>query len=327
MASFGESLRREREMRGVTLEEIFATTKINLRFLQALEAEDFAKLPGGIFTRSFLRAYASYLGLDTERVLAEYQLVAPPAPEGASKAGVTTLASGHRGSLTRFMPWLVAVPLLAAGYALHRYSHPTQEITANVAVTAPVPSPPVPPIQDATASPAGRNSPSGAPSAGTEDAAYPATQPNTVSSPVDDSLTGAGNPSSGGQPKRSASGPSAAGAEVPRSENAPGKQGQLPPATPAGSTARSAEGDLVLEVATTERAWVAVDADGKTIFQSTLNPKEVKTFTAKDSFEVLTGNAQGTLLTLNGTRQKSLGRQGEVKRIHLTRVSLQQPAP
>ena len=84
---------------------------------------------------------------------------------------------------------------------------------------------------------------------------------------------------------------------------------------------------MVLEVATTERAWVAVDADGKAIFQSTLNANEVKTFTAKDSFEVWTGNAQGTVLTLNGTKQKSLGREGETKRIRLTRNSLQQPVP
>jgi cytoskeleton protein RodZ len=327
MASFGESLRREREMRGVTLEEIFATTKINLRFLEALEAEDFAKLPGGIFTRSFLRAYAGYLGLDAERVLAEYQLVAPPAPEGASRARVTTLAPGHRGSLTRFVPWLVAVPLLAAGYALHRYSHRTQEIAVNVAVTAPVSNSPVPTAQDATPGPAGRDSLSGTPTAGTEDSAYPAAQPNTTSSPVGESLTRPGNPSGSEQSKLPASGSTATGAVVPRSENALGSQGQPLSAPPAGPTAKSAEGDLVLEVATTERAWVAVDADGKAIFQSTLNPKEVKTFTAKDSFEVWTGNAQGTLLTLNGTRQQSLGRQGEVKRIHLTRISLQQPAP
>jgi hypothetical protein len=84
---------------------------------------------------------------------------------------------------------------------------------------------------------------------------------------------------------------------------------------------------LVLEVATTERAWVAVDADGKTIFQRTLDANEVKTFTARDSFEVWTGNAQGTVLTLNGTKQKSLGRQGEIKRVRLTRDGLQQPAP
>src|SRR6516225_6280554 len=142
MASFGESLRREREMRGVTLEEIAATTKINLRFLQALEAEDFGKLPGGIFTRGFLRAYASYLGLDTEPILAEYQLVAAPTSESTSRFVAAKPAAGRRGSLTRFAPWLVAVPLWAAGYALYRYSHRMPEIAVSVPATAPVSSPP-----------------------------------------------------------------------------------------------------------------------------------------------------------------------------------------
>ena len=51
-------------------EEISSATKISLRFLEAIEREDFSKLPGGIFSRSFIRSYARYLGLDEERVLA-----------------------------------------------------------------------------------------------------------------------------------------------------------------------------------------------------------------------------------------------------------------
>ena len=72
MSPFGENLRREREMRGVSLEEISIATKISVRLLQAIESEDFAKLPGGIFTRSFIRSYSKYLGLDEESVLGEY---------------------------------------------------------------------------------------------------------------------------------------------------------------------------------------------------------------------------------------------------------------
>jgi len=329
MASFGESLRREREMRGVSLEEIAATTKINLRFLKALEAEDFAKLPGGIFTRSFLRAYASYLGLDIERILAEYQLVAAPTSEGTSKAQFIKLAPGRLGSPTRFVPWLVAVPLLVGGYALYRYSHRTPEITVSVPVAVehgqrnPTSSPPVSTAQNTTANPSSQGSNSGAPTTGTADTA----QPNATPIPADKSLTEAENPPSGGQPNLPESGSTGTGTAIPSTENAPSGQGRTPSVTPTGSTAKGAEGDLVLEVTTTERAWVAVDADGKAIFQGTLSPTVVKTFTAKDSFEVWTGNAQGTLLTLNGAKQKSLGREGEVKRIRLTRNGFQQPAP
>ncbi len=75
MVSFGENLRREREMRGVALEEIAAATKISVRFLESLENEAFDRLPGGIFNRGFVRAYARYLGLDEDKFLADYGLL------------------------------------------------------------------------------------------------------------------------------------------------------------------------------------------------------------------------------------------------------------
>jgi cytoskeleton protein RodZ len=70
--TFGESLRREREMRGVTLEEISAATRIATRFLRAIEGEQWDQLPGGVFNRGFVRAVARYLGLDEENIVAEY---------------------------------------------------------------------------------------------------------------------------------------------------------------------------------------------------------------------------------------------------------------
>ena len=72
MASFGENLRRERELRGVDLHEMAEATKISLRFLQALEQDRVDVLPGGIFPRAFVRQYGKYLGLDPERLVAEF---------------------------------------------------------------------------------------------------------------------------------------------------------------------------------------------------------------------------------------------------------------
>ncbi|HSF03051.1 MAG TPA: helix-turn-helix domain-containing protein [Solirubrobacterales bacterium] len=72
MASFGENLRRERELRGVTLREIADATKISVRFLQALENDRVDALPGGLFRRTFVRQYARYVGLDPERMVAEF---------------------------------------------------------------------------------------------------------------------------------------------------------------------------------------------------------------------------------------------------------------
>jgi cytoskeletal protein RodZ len=72
LTSFGEELRRQRELRQVSLEEIADSTKVNLRFLEALERNDFDALPGGLFTRGFIRAYATYVGLDPEATVSAY---------------------------------------------------------------------------------------------------------------------------------------------------------------------------------------------------------------------------------------------------------------
>lgn len=82
--TFGERLKRERELREVSLEEVAKATRISERFLQALENEDWSKLPGGVFGRGFVRTTARYLGLDEESLLGEYDLArgetAPPGP-------------------------------------------------------------------------------------------------------------------------------------------------------------------------------------------------------------------------------------------------------
>ena len=72
--TFGERLKREREFREVSLKEVTAGTRIGPRFLEALENEEWEKLPGGVFNRGFVRAIARYLGLDEENLLAEYDM-------------------------------------------------------------------------------------------------------------------------------------------------------------------------------------------------------------------------------------------------------------
>jgi cytoskeletal protein RodZ len=71
---FGEHLKREREMRGVSLEEVAAATRISTRFLEAIENEQWDELPGGVFNRGFIRAIARFLGLDEDSLVAEYAL-------------------------------------------------------------------------------------------------------------------------------------------------------------------------------------------------------------------------------------------------------------
>jgi cytoskeleton protein RodZ len=84
--NFGERLKRERDMREVSLDELSKSTRISSRFLQALENEDWGKLPGGIFGHGFVRTIARYLGLDEEALLSEYDLArADKLPPPAAK--------------------------------------------------------------------------------------------------------------------------------------------------------------------------------------------------------------------------------------------------
>jgi hypothetical protein len=76
LASFGEELRREREIRGISLKEIADATKISKRFLDALERNDHRTLPAPVFTRGFVREYARYVGLNAEEMVNRYNFAA-----------------------------------------------------------------------------------------------------------------------------------------------------------------------------------------------------------------------------------------------------------
>lgn len=114
--TFGESLKREREMRGVTLEEIAAATRIAERFLKAIENEQWDQLPGGVFNRGFVRAMARYLGLDEESIVAEYTLAVGDRPS-------VPVWTGSPPTVTPDQPWLawgitalVIILLLVGGW-------------------------------------------------------------------------------------------------------------------------------------------------------------------------------------------------------------------
>jgi len=76
LASFGEDLRKEREIRGISLKEISDATKISKRFLEALEGNDHRTLPAPVFTRGFVREYARYVGLNAEEMVNRYNFAA-----------------------------------------------------------------------------------------------------------------------------------------------------------------------------------------------------------------------------------------------------------
>jgi hypothetical protein len=76
LGSFGEELRREREIRGISLKEIADATKISKRFLDALERNDHRTLPAPVFTRGFVREYSRYVGLNAEEMVNRYNFAA-----------------------------------------------------------------------------------------------------------------------------------------------------------------------------------------------------------------------------------------------------------
>jgi cytoskeletal protein RodZ len=71
-SDFGNRMKRLREERGVTLRQIADATKISLGALEALERNDISRLPGGIFSRAFVRSYALEVGLDPEQTVRDF---------------------------------------------------------------------------------------------------------------------------------------------------------------------------------------------------------------------------------------------------------------
>jgi cytoskeleton protein RodZ len=71
-ATIGEQLRLAREERGIPLREISDQTRISVHFLEAIESNDYKRLPGGIFNRSFVKAYARYVGYDEKEAVEAY---------------------------------------------------------------------------------------------------------------------------------------------------------------------------------------------------------------------------------------------------------------
>jgi len=124
MSSFGETLKRERELRQISLREIAEATKINLRYLDALERDDFRHLPGGVFNKGFVRAYAQFIGIDPEAMVMAYlqeearQLTRTNRAGGAApnvhEPEVPVRPNGSRLWLTALIIILIVV-LIAAG--------------------------------------------------------------------------------------------------------------------------------------------------------------------------------------------------------------------
>ena len=107
--TFGERLKRERELREVSLNEIAAATRIAPKFLEALENEQWNKLPGGVFGHGFVRSIARYLGLNEEDLLSEYDMAL-----GEAAAPVNQKPEERIPSPPKWIPVAAVLLLVAA---------------------------------------------------------------------------------------------------------------------------------------------------------------------------------------------------------------------
>jgi len=101
MASFSEELRRERELRGISLKQISDDTRIGVRFLEALEENRLELIPGEFYRRSYLRAYTRYLGLDEDRAVNAYIFSQNEKPTSETES-----LNGRSPAIPVWLPWV-----------------------------------------------------------------------------------------------------------------------------------------------------------------------------------------------------------------------------
>ena len=280
MESFGARLKREREQRKITLDEIAVSTKIGTRFLAAIEEDRFDQLPGGIFNKGFVRAYARHLGMDENQAIADFVAATEPIlPEPPPQEEAPVLAAlaqrvpeakkksrGDGG-----IPWgIFAIVLLvvACGFALWGFH--SREKPARPSIEAPGPAKPdtstLTDQKDAPQSAAKSAVPD--PAAATSQALPP--QP-AVATPESTTSTAAATQ---------------AGADV---------------------------GLFHVLIKAREDSWVAITADGKQIVQETLAAPAEQSIEAREQIVIKTGNVGALEISFNGKKLAPQGGYNQVK--------------
>jgi cytoskeleton protein RodZ len=286
LGSFGERLQREREMRGITLDEIAEATKIGTRSLHALEEQDFDKLPGGIFNKGFVRAYSRYLGLDEDQAVADY-LSALSEAQAAGKVlrqePTTNLTNPERAALVKDaddnepmrlpLGLIVAVVvigvLLFAGwkYVARNGLPKLRHVRAASQQQSPQPAPKAAALPDLPRSGANALQPSNATAA-----AANALQPSN--------------------------------------------------ATAGGAKAIQPLNEFVVRVKARQDTWISITADGKPVMSGTLRMATEQSVHAQHSVVLKAGNVAGIELFHNEKPVRPLGAEGQVKTVEFTAAGL-----
>jgi cytoskeletal protein RodZ len=269
-SNFGEYLRAARSARGISVRDISIRTRIALRSLEALEQNEIAKLPGGIFSRAFVRAYAQEVGLDPDETVRLFvqQFPIDHVTAGSTDAVEGEIGRGHEAQKRRQRLGLVltaaiGIPLVGlVAYLIWSARRP-----ANAAdLTTPTDTAPVA-------------------ASATSTAATPAAAPAAIAPPP-----------------------------APIKGTGAGPGTVVPPATPDG---------LRIAITADGPCWIKVRGDGAVRYQGLLAKGDQQTGDAKDSLEVLIGDAGHFRFTINGRPGRIVGKPGEVIVARITRANWQ----
>lgn len=304
MASFGENLRKARQARNMTLQEIATATKIGTRSLQALEDERFDLLPGGIFNKGFVRSYARTVGLNEEKTVAAYMAAASVTDPETDLQTLSSQVDAARKPSRE--PWFalnaaafVGILAVIVGLGLgslwlkeHRKEAREQAAVQHQMESSTVSAPPVsipasPAVSDRNV--AGATSPN----AGLPANANQST--SQITNPVDTSpvQSGAANPAVGTSPQSAA-------------------PAQSKPDTAQDRNASAAP--VEVSISATARAWISVRSDGKSVESLTLDPEKpesrTRNYRAQEKLMLTVGNPAGLSVTYNGRPAGVLGLDG-----------------
>jgi len=286
--TLGTRFKRERERQGMTLDEVALATKIGVRMLQAIEEDHFDRLPGGIFNKGFVRAYARHLGLDESQALADYTtatgVVVPAKEPEVVLAALATHAERvrrtERAGRGEGLPWVrlaILLLLIALGFALwNAHSRKSQPRTR-------------------------------------EGRAQAASQPATPSAAsVGRSPREAGAQASTALPPAFRNDKPAASANPPSPSPAPG--------------AISQPGTFSVRILAREDSWVLITADGKQVRHQLLVAQSENTIEAQQEIVVKAGNAKGLDFWFNGKKLAAQGGPNKVKTLAFAATGLQKLA-
>jgi cytoskeleton protein RodZ len=286
MADLGELLRSAREAKGLTLDQIAQETRISARFLQAIEQEEFAKLPGGLFNRGFIRTYASKVGLDPDSAVRDYEELAGDTPKevvAGGDAGPTDSSGSRIGPIA--LGGLIVMTILV--WTMQRGEPPAEDRSARSEIGGEV----------AGSNDSSRTVPEqGLPMLAVADTSPPV--PTASSTIAPDGPVSTPRPTEVEDPGLSIV--TAASAQSAPTATLPG---------------------VSVQVEVHEATWVLVQADGRMLTDENgviLPPGSRQSYTAEDALDLTIGNAAGVTLNVNGREVTNLGRANQVRAFTIT---------